>query len=218
MPCGTRYDCRYGEEKVSPLSGNDITRASPGRSSRKVLAGNLRRAARAHILQIVVEESLNAPVRGTQQIPEHQIFLVIVAKQRARDLQKIGVGMAAWGMAQRGQLQIDVAHDLGFRRNALGFSFWWCYGKMAGCWVCHSESYHGVTKDLRNDLAIIWDQQILMLGQGDPVVIPSRPRRNPELGAAGLVGEPVAVWPLASCVAIAGGTAWDSTSRRPVRA
>ena len=97
----------------------------PGPVQQKRVAGNLRRAARAHIFQIVVEKRLNAPVRGTQQIPEHQVLLVIVAKQRARDLEKIGVGMAACGMAQRGQLQVDVTHHLGFRRNAVGFRFGW---------------------------------------------------------------------------------------------
>ncbi len=92
--------------------GSDITRASPGRSSRNVFAGQPRRSARAYVFQVIVQKRLNPPVRGTQQIPEHQVLLVIVAKQRTRDFEKVAVREAVCRLAQRGQFQPDIAHNL----------------------------------------------------------------------------------------------------------
>src|SRR5579862_8955381 len=82
-------------ESVSALGQRHRAR-EPRPVQQKRVAGNLRRDGWGHVFQTVIQKSLDSPVGGTQQIPEHQVLLVIVPKERASDLEKCGVAMAAW--------------------------------------------------------------------------------------------------------------------------
>ena len=62
------------------------------------IAGKLRGALRANVLQIIVEECLNPPIDRTKRIPEHEILLVVIPEQGAGHLKKIGTGVPACGM------------------------------------------------------------------------------------------------------------------------
>ena len=90
-----------------------MTRARPGRSSTKVCAGQARGAARQHVAEIGIEKGLNARVGGTQTAAQQLIFLIVVAQQRPGDFEEIRVRAAGIRrLAERGQLQIDVADKL----------------------------------------------------------------------------------------------------------
>ncbi len=65
-PCGTRYEFRHGDEKLSTFTGSDMTRAMPSRSSTKVLAGSRGHSVRTDVAKIAVEKSLNAGIGRAQ--------------------------------------------------------------------------------------------------------------------------------------------------------
>jgi hypothetical protein len=65
---------------------------------------------RGQAVQVQIEKRLNARVGGAEVAAEAQVFLVVIAEQRAGQFEEIRIGIgAAGGLPERGQLEIDVA-------------------------------------------------------------------------------------------------------------
>ena len=75
----------------------------------------------ADVVEVGVEKRLDAGIGGAQAVAEQLVFLMIVAQQGTGEIEEMRIGSAAaGGLAERCQLEIDVAYQflVSLRRHA----------------------------------------------------------------------------------------------------
>ncbi len=76
------------------------------------VGGQLGRSRRANVLQVLVEEVLNARVGRAEAVAQQLVFLVVIAQQRAGDLKESGIGRGAARRLPKGyEFQVDVSDE-----------------------------------------------------------------------------------------------------------